>query len=231
MSEQDFEDTFEPIAEEEPVAEEVTEEPKQEAVAAEEVAEEVTEEVETPKKEPQTVPLATLIKQRDEFKGEISELRQKLEQVVKQPEPEPRPDPLEDPEGAAAYDANTLHMRDLNRSQRMAEREHGKDFVQEAFQAAQAAGLAAQFGQSQFGWEDMAEWHKTNVEAEEAKTLATEIGDPVAYKEKVKAEVLAELKAEQVAKTITSPSLADETSIGGRKPPAAPVHTPLDELL
>lgn len=229
MSEQDLVDTFEPIAEEDVVTEEVTEEPEQ---SQEEPAEgPVAEATEELAEAPQTVPLAALIKQRDEFKGEISELRQQLEAVQRPAKAEPRPDPLEDPEGAAAFDAQLIHHRDLNRSQRMAEREHGKDFVQDAFRAAQAAGLAGQFGQSQFGWEDMAEWHKANVEAEQAKTLVTEIGDPVAYREKVKAEVLAELKAEQVAKTLTSPSLADETSIGGRKPPAAPTHTPLDDLL
>ena len=80
-------------------------------------------------------------------------------------------------------------------------------------------------------WEDMAEWHKANVEAEKAKEVATEIGDPVAYKEKVRKELLAEIQAEQVAKTLTSPSLVDETSIGGRKAPASAEFTPLDDLL
>lgn len=230
MSEQDIEDTFEPIAEEEPVTEGAPAEEPQKPV--EEVQEEPKAE-EPPTEEPeqpQTVPLAALIKQRDEFKGEIADLRHKLEQVAR-PETPQRPDPIEDPEGAARFDAEFLHIRELNRSQRLAEREYGKDFVQEALQAARASGMAHQFSQSQFGWEDMAEWHKANVEAQKAQSLAQEIGDPAAYEAKVRAKILAEIQAEQVAKNLTSPSLANETSIGGRKPPASADFTPLDDLL
>lgn len=235
----ELEDTFEPIAE--PVEDtpaETQEEPAQaEPVEAEAEPESAQEpEPEQPKAEadePKTVPLPTFLAQRDELK----ELKQKVEALTKQqPKPQAempkRPDPFEDPEGAAAWDAQRVHIRDLNRSERMARREYGDDFVEEAFQAAQAAGLAAEFGKSQFGWEDMAEWHKQTVEAQKAKSLASEIGDPAAFKEKLRAEVLAELKAEMATGKVKGlPSLANETSIGGRSAPSVATFTDLDDIL
>lgn len=234
----ELEDTFEPLPEE-PQAEQVAETPPETTEAKAEppeVAEtadpEPVEAEDNPKAH--SVPLPVYLAQRDEMK----EMRAKVEALEKAPQPQPqtapipRPDQFEDPDGARAWDERQLHMRDLNRSERMAKREHGDDFVQEAFAAAQAAGMAEQFGRSQFGWEDMADWHKRNVEAQEAKSLASEIGDPAAYKAKIRDEILAELKAEMATEQVKNlPSLANETSIGGRAAPAADTFTSLDDIL
>jgi len=210
----------------EPVAEAETPEVETpEAVTEAPVVE--PEKPEEPKAEehPHTVPVAALQKEREKSQA-LGERLARIEGMLAAPaqvkEPVTRPDPIEDPEGAASYDMQVLHVRDLNRSQRIAERDHGKDFVQEAFEAAKAAGKASEFGQSQFGWEDMADWHKANVEAQKANEALSEIGDPVAYRDKIRAEILREVQAEQVAKTMSAkaPSLAGETSLAARTGPA-----------
>lgn len=232
----ELEDTFEPLpepeadaVEEQPIAEEPAVEPEPEPVEAQEEAPKEAE-----PDDPKTVPLGTFLQQRDELK----ELKAKIEKLSQQREaPKPvevpkRPDPFEDPEGAAAWDMNLVHQRELNRSERMAKREYGEDFVNEAFEAAKTAGLATQFAKSQFGWEDMAEWHKKNVEAEEAKAKLSEVGDLDALKAKLREELLKEMKAEMVAQQVkNTPSLANETSVGGRTAPAAPTFTDLDDIL
>lgn len=224
----ELEDTFEPIPE--PEAEQPAEPVEEQEPQPEEEPEAEAAEAEPEPDDPKTVPLPTFLALRDKLK----ELESKVEARPK-PEPEklpPRPDIFEDPQGAAAWDARFIHMRDLNRSERLARREYGADFVDEAYNAAVAAGMAQQFAQSQFGWEDMAEWHKKNVEAAKAQEVASEIGDPAAYKEKLRAEIMAEVKAELAAKQIKDlPSLANETSIGGRSAPSVPSFTDLDDIL
>lgn len=225
----DLEETFEPLPE--PEAEAVEEQPAEEPVAEPEPveAQEEAPQAEAEPEDPKTVPLSTFLSLRDELK----ELKAKVEKPAQQAAPLPkRPDPFEDPEGAASWDANMVHQRDLFRSERTAKREYGDDFVNEAFEAAKSAGMAAQFAKSQFGWEDMAEWHKKNVEANEAKAKLSEIGDVEALKAKLREDLLKELKAEMVADQVrNTPSLANETSVGGRSAPAVPDFTDLDSIL
>lgn len=228
----ELEETFEPLPE--PEAEAVEEQPVEEPTPEPEPVEAQEEapkeaEPEPEPEEPKTVPLATFMSLRDKLKELEKQVQKPAEAPPEMPE---RPDPFEDPAGAAAWDQRMVHQRDLNRSERLARKEYGEDFVSEAFEAAKAAGMAQQFSRSQFGWEDMAEWHKANVEAQEAKAKLSEIGDVEALKAQMREDLMKELKAELAAQQIKGvPSMANETSVGGRAAPAAPDFTDLDSIL
>lgn len=168
------------------------------------------------------VPLSELTGERKKLKGKLEEesrariaaetearlLREQLQRASQlQPQHAPQrqqvqiPDPITDPENYARFVHQSTEARlfeqTLNFSERMARREHGKQLVDEALAAAQAAGLVANghFLQSapDDPWGAMVEWHK------QQKVLAEVGADPSAYRKKiedeVRAKVLEELKA------------------------------------
>lgn len=167
------------------------------------------------------VPLAELTNERKKLKGERDEERrlrmeaearakvyqEQIEAARRPPPqaPQPRqpvriPDPVTDPEQYARFVHQTAQQQvfdaQLNASEDRARDKYGDDTVNEAFQAAQAAGLVGSQSpllQQRHPWGAMVEWHK------QQKALQTIGSDPEAYtkriEEEVRAKVLAELKA------------------------------------
>ena len=126
----------------------------------------------------------------------------------------PKPDFFENPEAFVqsqiAEDRFQARNRELAREERSVRKQHGDALVNEAFAAAQQTGMLARFQQdSDAPWEDCLEWY-TNHKA------LTEIGDPSAYRERVRQEVLAELKAGTAPKTAQrlTGTLASATAAG-----------------
>lgn len=230
MSDNDLDDLID--SNPEPIEAEAVEAPEAEAVEATEATEEVAQvEEPAPAKDEQTVPLATFLEMRDEMKG----LKRQLQGIQHQPQPtqpQPLPDVLENPEGfVSSIEARVSQATanaQYNVSEAMAREAHGDDLVNEAFQAASEQNLLGQFKQSRHPYGDLVKWHKQ-------QQLAAEIQDPDTYREQVRkeveAEVKAKLQAEQVAQTLSSPSLARETSIGGRRTGGVPDFTDLDDIL
>lgn len=218
----ELEDEFEPTAE--PVEEPVTEPTTEEAASAEEPEQKEPEPEPKVEEKPQMVPLATYLDEREKRKA--------LEQRVQQPAPQPQPlpDVIDDPQGFAgqiqAQVVSAAQTARLDVSEVMAREKYGDEAVDAAFKAAVEQGVAQNFVNEKHAYGALVDWHKKQV-------LAAEIGDPAKYREKLKAEIRAEFEAEQVATQIKgtpAPSLAGETSIGGR-PPVAPTLTPLDDIL
>jgi len=199
---------------------------------AEQPQEEAKPEVEPEAKvEEQLVPLAALKEARNEInslKAAVSRIDQ-LEQALAQRNAQPVPDPIADPEAHSAFLLQQMQAAQANTiaemSERFARREFGDDLVNEALEAAQQAGMIDQFRGRKDAWGDLAKWHK----AEKAKA---EIGDdPEAYKARLKAELLAELKSETAARSVQPPaSLAGQPNLASSTP-AWGGPTPLDDLL
>lgn len=204
-----------------PIAHDVVEEPAQEEPAA-------PVETQEAKHEDQQVPLAAL----KEVRSENKTLKQRLsdiEQLLRQKEQPQAPDPLLDPEAHSAFLIRQFQEGQANvlaeMSERFARNSYGDELVDEAFEAAQRSGVVEKFRGSKDPWGDLAKWHK----AEKAKA---EIGDdPTAYKERLKAELLAELKAETAGRSVQPPaSLAGQSNLSSSTPAwAGPVA--LDDLL
>lgn len=205
------EDLFPPLEAEQPQEEAKTEEPKPEA-----------------KPEEPHVPLAAL----KEVRSENRTLKQRLSDIesMLQAQAKPQaPDPIADPEAHSAFLMQQMAEAQANTiaeiSERFARSQHGDELVDEALDAAQKAGIVDQFRGKKDPWGDLAKWHK----AEKAKA---EIGDdPVAYKARLKAELLAELKSETAGRSVPPPaSLAGQPNLGSSVPPwGGPVS--LDDML
>ncbi len=205
------EDLFPPLEAEQPQEEAKPEEPKPEA-----------------KPEEPHVPLAALKEARNENRS----LKQRLSHIETLLEAQVRPqapDPIADPEAHSAFLMQQMAEAQANTiaeiSERFARSQHGDELVDEALDAAQKAGIVDQFRGKKDPWGDLAKWHK----AEKAKA---EIGDdPVAYKARLKAELLAELKSETAGRSVPPPaSLAGQPNLGSSVPPwGGPVS--LDDML
>lgn len=176
--------------------------------------------------EPQ-VPLSAL----KEVRGENRTLKQRLsdiEVLLLERNRQPTPDPIADPEAHSAYLMHEMQRIQANTIAEMSERfardKHGDEFMDEALDAAKAAGVVDRLRQSRDPWGDLAKWHK----AEKAKA---EIGDdPEAYKARLKAELLAELKSETAGRSVSPPaSLAGQPNLA-TSAPAWGGPTPLNEL-
>ena len=174
---------------------------------------------------PVMVPLAAMTEER--VKRQM--LEQQLAAMQKPAEPAPLPDVLEDQAGFT----QTLEQRmqqavqnvELNVSERLTRQQHGTETVDAALQAARESGAIQQFMGKPDAWGELVRWHQQTVAAQE-------IGDPTTYKERIKQEVLKEVQAELAAKQISAaPSLAGETNMGGRTPPAAPTLTPISDII
>lgn len=180
------------------------------------------------KPEEQHVPLAAL----KEVRSENRTLKQRLSDIeallVQRSRPQ-IPDPIADPEAHSAFLMQQMQAMQSHfvaeLSERDARKEFGSDAVDEALEAANEAGTLDQFRGRKDAWGDLARWHK----AEKAKA---EIGeDPVAYRERLKAELLAELKSETAARSVPPPaSLAGQPNLASSTPAwGGPVT--LDDLL
>lgn len=227
----------EPIVEETP--EPVAEEPVQEV--QEPVAEEPAPE---PEPEPQTVPLAALQEQRGEnkeLKAALAALQSEVAQMRQPKQAQPQVPDFVDPEGAAYFQQHMSQMQAhfaAELSEAKARVSYGSEAIDQAFEAAQAAGIIDQFKGQADPWGSLGKWHKGVLEQEKAQNLLKETGgDLEAYKAKIKAEVMAEIQANQVAENVAqaasakAPSLASEPNLGSRAAPQWSGPMSLDDIL
>ncbi len=144
------------------------------------------------------VPLHVLLEERKERQAYQRQIQQIIEAQQRASQPQPQPiDPVAEPERFAAAFQQELarkdqQMRDMaihnraNTSEMLAKSKHGAQAVEAARDAAVAAGLGNHFLGQPDPYEAVMEWHR-------GQTAAKEIGDPTTYKERLKAEILAEL--------------------------------------
>lgn len=133
----------------------------------------------------------------------ISKTIQQPKQAPQQVAPQPAPDPMLDPEGFARWQGDQFFRAQLNDrlnlSEEMARDKFGDQVVDSALQAAQKAGVADKFLHTKHPYKELVNWHKQ-------QTALARIGnDPDAYekslREKMRAELLEELKAGRVTAT------------------------------
>lgn len=202
-------------------------EPEAVETEAEEVATEPAEEPKEAEKPEPTVPLSAMIEERSK--------RQALEMLLNnQPrerqEPQPIPDVFED---QAAYTQHVLQAvqqarvaTKMEMSRFLAEEKYGKDVVDEAVSYFNDHPGSEQFLNTPSPFHAAVEYVKRQRVAEEVGA------DPAAYEAKLREKILQELQAKQADAAIKdAPSLAHETSIGGRQKPPAPNFTPLADIL
>lgn len=195
-----------------------------------------------PQEQPrEMVPLAVTLderRRRQEAQEEARLLRQQtiqlseaLQRLTQPQQPVAQPiDPNLDPAGALqeqdrrhAAELQAIRQefhkanlnRSLNDSEREAKRIHGAETVAKAFEWAKESGYAKTFVGREDAYGEM-------VAAYQGLQLRQEIGDPVAYKAKLAAEirqqVIAELKGGQPPPRNLPPSLASATSANGAVP-------------
>jgi hypothetical protein len=241
------------VEEAQPAAEPVVEEAETPAVEAEaeptevEPVETETEEAD-PAAEPvaaKTVPLPALTEERT--KRQEAEAKYKVledmikantqaQQPVEQPKAAPIPDPIADPEGFAAYTQQSIDHRvqatRLDMSEDLARSKHGDEAVEAALEAAKLAGpnVFNKFQHERNPYEALIKWHTD-------QRVVTEIGDPAAFREKMVAEIRAEIQAEMVAEQAkvlagnSAPSLAGNTNVGVRGQQAWTGPKSIDDIL
>lgn len=132
------------------------------------------------------------------------------------PEPPKLPDPLENPDNFNNALTDVLDQRDRRLiaeiSQSNAHRAYGEEKVEQALQASRMQGVTQQFLNSRDPYGDIVRWHDQQTEMQAIR----EAGGLDAFKEKIRADALAEAQAQQVADTIVppQPSLAAQPSLG-----------------
>ncbi len=168
---------------------------------------------EVKKEEPQ-VPLSAL----KSVRGELKTLKEDFARATATPEEVP--DITTDPEGYQKYMnaklAATQEDARLNMSEALARSQHTDDVVDEALEALQKLNskeVNDRVGRAKSPWDEMVKWYK-----ESADMLLMQ-SDPEAYKEKLKAEIIAELKGNpkpdsggKPGSKPDAPSIADVTS-------------------
>jgi len=243
------------------VNEQTTQEPAQQPLQAQEPAPEPTAPTEPP---PGYVPIQALDEangKRRKYREELAEVRQQLarmqgfiESQQRQPAappqpPQPPPDIFENPNGFidhhvnGALDQRITPMREalMFNARLTAEAIHKAETVQAATAAFDQAAAARQIDPTEYQrimsspnpFHEAVQWHKRTA-------ALTEIGtDPAAYRERVRAELLAEIQAGQGApQPPASPqapqmpqSFAAARNAGPRSTPQWAGPKPLSELM
>jgi hypothetical protein len=150
-------------------------------------------------KESRTVPVKALEderRKRQDIERQFADLQRVLTAQQKTPkgpeQPQQAPDWFTDPEGAARHLQSQFEQQRLwdrgVMSETLAKEKYGNEIVDEAVQAALAAGIARHFYVgSSHPYADVVAWYKK-------QKVLSEIGDdPDAYRQKLREEVLAEL--------------------------------------
>ena len=200
---------------------------------------------EGPEPRPQTVPLAALDEERmkrREMQAEVEALRMQVQQLAApKTEEQPLPDFWEDPERhqQTVLDRrlNPLQQQMQERMEAMSRSLHvsvaGEDKVAEAEAALRdfiltnrAAGLEVgqRIRSAPDPYGQLLRWHGE-------QRVRTEIGsDPEAYREKLKAEILAEMQAAKPASAPVMPSNLASRSAAPRKGPEWSGPRPLEDI-
>lgn len=219
-------------AEETPVEPEQPEEPQPEEPVVQAEPAELAQPAEPAA--PPMVPQAVIGEVRAENRALKKQLEQ-LGQMVQSQQPEPQaPDFYENPEAAVQHHIQPVHKaleaQKMQMSRFTAEQQFGPELVQQAYDYFEANPQASQALMGH-----PSPFHAAVQEYQKAQ-IANEVGnDPAAYREKIRAEVEREIRREMEAKQTAAavaqaPSMAAETSIGGRVAPA-PTLTSLDDIL
>lgn len=194
--------------------------------------------------DPPHVPIAALKDERakrQQIEAELTAMKARLAEIEKatpqqpRPEPQPLPDPVKDPAGYRAAIAEEVLNERFNMSEMMARRDYPDlDEKLATFQAAAEAdpALAHKLRSQPHPWDWM---------YQEAKRIQArnEIGDdPVAFRERVRAELMAELQGKPPAAAPVPPdatplptSLAAARSVGARTVKESTGPTPLNEIV
>lgn len=230
----------EPEVKAEPEAETPTEQPETEEQQPEEAKAEEPEatkpEAPEPQPEPKSVPLAALQEERSKRQRIEQELERRIKEAEEARAKEPEPDFFEDPTGALQRFEKKMEERSIqdriNISEEMVIGAVGKEKYDTALSAfaesvAENPALAAQMRSSPNPAKFAYDFGNKSL-------LMKEMGDdPQAYRDKLKAEIMAELKAtEPTPQALTSPpSLAGTKSESGLKTPTWSGPQPLEDLL
>jgi hypothetical protein len=183
-----------------------------------------------------TVPIAALRKTREDYKiraaraeGELAGLRAQLEAATRppaQPAEQPRarrqppPNPAQDPDGFYAWMQSELVDRTLNTSEAALRRQIGAEAVREVQTAFRAAATAdPSLWNKLYDQPDPYEWAHQHVQQQR---VISEIGsDPDAYKNKLRAEIEAQVRAELG----TAPAAPQSSPAAGIPPSLANVRS------
>ena len=206
-------------AEEAETVEATPEAPAEAEEATEDKGEDKAEEPKAERKEETpTVPLAR-------FNEVLSRLRaaEEAQRLRDQEANRPKaPDVFENQEAFNSYveqrAADLARNEALNLSETLVRDSHGDETVDAALQALETSSPADQMRvkSAKSPWHELVRWHNERRTVQEIGT------DPDAYRARVEAEVRAQLEAEMAAKQVRqkpapAPSLASETSVGGRE--------------
>lgn len=177
------------------------------------------------------VPLTALLDERDKRKQreqEAEELRRRLAEYEARNAPQPKPiDPVEDPQGYAAQVQQAMQaaiIRDrYERSLEAAVEAHGKETVDAVvafFNDPKHAPKTQEFIQRPDPFKAAFRYYQEQKEVEEVRS----VGGVAALREKIAAEIRAELEAKiaQPAPKAPPPSMAATPGTGsGKEPPAS----------
>lgn len=161
----------------------------------------------------------------DRQKAAMDALLSRLGQVaqpVQQPQPEPQiPDPVSQPLEFAQWQ-ETRHRAELTRVQsdmdmRFTEAKHGREAMDAAVAAAKQSGAINQFMNRPDGWSQLMQWHQRERVLQEVGT------DPNAYRERVKAELLAELRGAVAPQAASQPVTQAQVPQTQRTPQIPPL--------
>lgn len=182
--------------------------------------------------EPGTVPIAALKDERAKRQAIEAELARLREQQAK---PAPMPSPVDDPEGYARHVAEVAFNEKLNVSEMLVRKEHAPEAVDEVI----ALFRAEAERNPAIGMRLRSELHPWDWMMKEAARIKArqEIGDdPVAYRDRIRQELMAEMQANKPAVAASPPttlpkSLAAERSVGARTSDTYAGPPPIDEIV
>ena len=180
---------------------------------------------------PHMVPLAVLMDERGRYQDRIEKTEQRLADIQRalevqyrasQPPPQPI-DPVAEPERFAAAVQHELARKDqqmqemaihqrANTSEMLARQKHGDQVVDQALKDAISTGLNRNFMMQPDPYRALLDWHTS-------QSVAKQVGpDLTAYREKVRQEIIAEMRGGKPAPQNLPPSLATATNAGNANP-------------
>jgi hypothetical protein len=197
---------------------------------------------EKPEEEPKDIPYAVFKSTREDLKSQLEATRRELEQIRKSQQPKQEapkiPDVFEDQEGYTKTVLGSVEQRmmaqTLQTSRFFAEREFGQDEVKEAASLFDDPRHRAAYSEVM---QSPSPFHAA-VEYLRQQKAAAEIGpDPMAYKQKLEAEIRQKIEAELAAKQAKdmaskrAPSMANVNGSGGQRDPGWQGPVGLDQLI
>lgn len=222
-----LEERAEEVTQDEPDTVEVAEEPKEpkgekpaEPIEAEAPVEEAPSAPPAPEPEPQRIPLTAMLDEREKrqkAERELEEMRRYIA-AQQQKDKKPVPDFYEQPDERLAYERQRweaeMHNRFISQSRFMAEKDFGKELVEEAFgffDQPQNRFMTHQFRDHPSPFHAAVEFYKK-------QKFLNEVNDPDAWRnaerERIRQELMAEISQPSKPKA-PPPSMAKAAAVGG----------------